>query len=572
MEEVSELQKRRAVNMIWNAARDYSFAPDFKAFDAEGRAELYWNCIIGAVRRHYEYPKLAKVFASFQIYEEADCYEGLLWLGLENCVFLREVGERPALAALRKHYAERFVKAYGSLPPEDFHLYEHLAYGHFRRVLGLDERENPYDRSLLDDLEFTADMDTDAIVERAKALFARWFQINTEAKKREFRLPGLSLRFKGRGTVRKRYRRFAIGLADHPDNLYSETGGNRGAEQDAIRTTMSEEELRSFMAEKYGKSLYSRRQIAEIERRLCTGNHTYCHLHFTKGEPVPGHIRNGFEALQKEREAAQIERNRQYYRAHLSQNHTAIRKLTEKIQNSVLLHLQPSPVKANAGSLNGGRVWRALELGDEKVFLREEQGNMGDLSVDILLDASTSQRRRQEIVSNQGYLIAEALTLCRIPCRVAAFCSMTGYTILRIYRDYREQRGANRRIFDYVSNGCNRDGLAIRAMHDLMNQNSCEHRILIILSDVKPNDIRRIQTRDGSEPIPYELGAGVTDTAYEVRRARADGISVICAFTGDDEDLPSAKLVYGRDFATIRSLDRLADSIGLLLQNQIRNL
>ena len=64
----------------------------------------------------------------------------------------------------------------------------------------------------------------------------------------------------------------------------------------------------------------------------------------------------------------------------------------------------------------------------------------------------------------------------------------------------------------------------------------------------------------------------MTDTAYEVRRARADGIAVICAFTGDDEDLPSAKLVYGRDFATIRSLDRLADSIGLLLQNQIRNL
>jgi len=572
MEEVSELQKRRAVNMIWNAARDYSFAPDFKAFDAEGRAELYWNCIIGAVRRHYEYPKLAKVFASFQAYEEADCYEGLLWLGLENCVYLREVGERPALAALRKNYAERFVKAYGDLPPEDFHLYEHLAYGHFRRVLGLAERENPYDRSLLDELEFSADMDTDAIVERAKTLFARWFQINTEAKKRAFRLPGLSLHFKSRGRVRKRYRKFAIGLADHPENLYSETGANKGAEQDAIRTHMSAEELRGFMAEKYGKSLYSRQQIEEIERRLCTGNHTFCHLHFTKGEPVPGHIRNGFEALQKEREAAQIERNRQYYQAHLAQNHTAVRKLTEKIQNSVLLHLQPSPVKANAGSLNGGRVWRALELGDEKVFLRDEQGNMGDLSVDILLDASTSQRRRQEIVSNQGYLIAEALCICGIPCRVSAFCSMTGYTILRIYRDYREQRGANRRIFDYVSNGCNRDGLAIRAMHDLMNQNSCEHKILIILSDVKPNDIRRIQTRDGSEPIPYELGAGVTDTAYEVRRARSDGISVICAFTGDDEDLPSAKLVYGRDFATIRSLDRLADSIGMLLQNQIRNL
>ena len=572
MDEVSELQKRRAINIIWNAARDYSFSPDFKAFDADGRAELYWNCIIGAVRRHYEYAKLAKVFASFAQYEESDCYEGLLWLGLENCVFLREVRERPAIAALRREYAERFVAAYGSLAPEDFHLYEHLAYAHFCRVLGREDRENPYDRKLLDELEFGPDLSTDEIVERAKSLFQQWFQINTEAKKREFSLPLLSLRRRPRGKIKKRYRKFAIGLADHPEHLYSEADGNTGAETESIRTHLTAEELRSFMAEKYGKPLYDRRQIGEIERRLCTGNHTNCHLHFTRGEPVPGHIRNGFEALQKEREAAQIERNRRYYQEHLAQNYTAVRKLTEKIQNSVLLHLQPSPVKANAGSLCGGRVWRATRLGDERVFIRDEQGNMGDLSVDILLDASTSQKRRQEIVSNQGYIIAEALSLCGIPCRVSAFCSMTGYTIMRIYRDYNEQRGSNRRIFEYVSNGCNRDGLAIRAMHYLMSQGSCEHKILIILSDVKPNDIRRIQTQDGSEPIPYEGGAGVTDTAYEVRRARAEGIAVICVFTGEDEDLPAARTVYGRDFARIRSIDQLADTVGLLIQNQIKNI
>ena len=61
MNEVSEQQRRRAVNQIWNAAKDYHFAPDFKAFDSEGSADVYWNSIIGAVRRHYEYPKLAAV-------------------------------------------------------------------------------------------------------------------------------------------------------------------------------------------------------------------------------------------------------------------------------------------------------------------------------------------------------------------------------------------------------------------------------------------------------------------------------------------------------------------------------
>ena len=70
MNAVTDLQRRRAVNQIWNAAKDYSFVPDFKAYDAEGNAELYWNFVIGAVRRYYDYPKIAAVFSSFQQYEE----------------------------------------------------------------------------------------------------------------------------------------------------------------------------------------------------------------------------------------------------------------------------------------------------------------------------------------------------------------------------------------------------------------------------------------------------------------------------------------------------------------------
>ena len=62
----------------------------------------------------------------------------------------------------------------------------------------------------------------------------------------------------------------------------------------------------------------------------------------------------------------------------------------------------------------------------------------------------------------------------------------------------------------------------------------------------------------------------MTDTALEVRRARADGIAVVCVFTGNDEDLPGAKLVYGRDFARIQSLEKLADTVGMLIQNQIK--
>ena len=569
MNEISDNQRRRAVNQIWNAAQDYSFFPDFKAFDEAGNAELYWNSVIGAVRRHYEYEKLIPVFASFVHYEEADEYEALLWLGLENAVYWKELPERPILAQLRQDYARRYLAVY-SAPLDDYHLCDCLYAAHYQRVLGQEPRMNRYDKKLLDELEFSPELTTDEIVERAKGLFARWFQINTEEKKKEHRLQLPHFRA-GKGKKGKgRYRRFGIGLADHPAHAYTREEDLLRREDEPL-STLNAAQLRSFMAFKYGASMFSEQQQAELERKLCTGNHSFCHLHFTKGAPSKGNIQNAFEALKKEQEAKQVQRNRQYYQEHLAQNRTSIDALASRIRNSVLLYLEASQVRSDTGSLDGGRVWRGAVLQEDRIFTRVEQGNMGDLSVDILLDASTSQSGRQERVSTQGYIIAEALTQCAIPCRVMSFCSMTGYTILRVFRDYAELR-SNGRIFEYVSNGCNRDGLAIRAAHELMKQGVCEHKLLILLSDVKPHDALRIFSEDSAEYTPYEQDAGIRDTAAEVRRARADGIAVMCVFTGDEEDLPNARLVYNKDLARIPSVDKLADAVGKLLQDQIRNL
>ena len=112
----------------------------------------------------------------------------------------------------------------------------------------------------------------------------------------------------------------------------------------------------------------------------------------------------------------------------------------------------------------------------------------------------------------------------------------------------------------------------MRTAAALMNESSCEHRLMIVLSDVKPQDVVRIRDEEEDSFSSYEKETGIRDTAYEVRRARAEGIAVICVFTGEDEDLPAARTVYGRDFARIRSIDQLADTVGLLIQNQIRNI
>ena len=183
MTEVDERQKRRAENLIWNAAQSHAFTPDFKAYDADARADLYWNTVIGAVRRHYDYPKIEAVFRSFLSEEDADVYEGLLWLGLENAVYEKEREERPVLESLRRDYAERYL---ASLRVDhDLPFYDMLALGHYRRVLGLDPRLDPYTAKLLDELEFSREMNTDEIVARAKELFERWFQIRQNERAAE---------------------------------------------------------------------------------------------------------------------------------------------------------------------------------------------------------------------------------------------------------------------------------------------------------------------------------------------------------------------------------------------------
>ena len=188
--DISEFQKKRAENIIWNCARSYEFTPDFKAYDENGIADLYWNCIIGAVRRHYDYPRIESILRAFQQYDE-DCetYEWLMWIGLENCVFAREVKDRQVLAHLRQQYAAEYYKRFGknaaSVVRDDYRLLDALSLAHWMRVLGLEVKMSRYDISLLDELEFPPDADTDYIVEKAAQLFRHWFMITTEEHKKE---------------------------------------------------------------------------------------------------------------------------------------------------------------------------------------------------------------------------------------------------------------------------------------------------------------------------------------------------------------------------------------------------
>ena len=516
----TDLQKRRADNIIWNGAKDYSFVPDFRAYDGNGEVDLYWNIIFGSARRHYEYEKLEKLFSMLDKYKNAALYETIFWNALEPVLFQTELQSRPVLEQMRPTPVET-------------------------------------------ELKLNAEMTTDEIVVTAKQFFLEHYGLYGDGKIRlKYRLPHLKRlsvdSFLQRGRV-----------FDHEPGYYH--GEARSWDGDfSLSTKLNESELRAFLETKFGKSIYSMDRLVRIEKLLCTGNHKFTHLFYTRGEIGELHgIYSTFEMHQRKRQAELIANNRSYYQKNLLHNRLLISKLSTSIMNSILLHMQPAPIKANYGAVNPVLAWRAAKLHDEKIFTRTENENAGDISVDILLDASHSQVSRAEKISSQAYIISEALSRCRVPCRVMSFCSMSGFTIMRLFNEYSSVD--NRSIFDYYTEGCNRDGLAIRAAGYLMSGTSYAHKMLIVLSDVKPLDVAKIRKDERDVGVSYDEMRALKDTAHEVRRLRAEGISVICVFTGTDEDLPSAKIVYGQDFVRIRDFSLFADTVGKLIIDQMKH-
>ena len=516
----TDLQKRRADNIIWNGAKDYSFVPDFRAYSSNGEVDLYWNIIFGSARRHYEYEKLEKLFSMLDKYKNAALYETIFWNALEPVLFQTELQSRPVLEQMRPTPVET-------------------------------------------ELKLNAEMTTDEIVDTAKHFFLEHYGLFGDGKIRlKYRLPHLKRlsvdSFLQRGRV-----------FDHEPGYYH--GEARSWDGDfSLSTKLNESELRAFLETKFGKSIYSTDRLVRIEKLLCTGNHKFTHLFYTRGEIGELHgIYSTFEMHQRKRQAELIANNRAYYQKNLLHNRLLISKLSTSIMNSILLHMQPAPIKANYGEVNPVLAWRAAKLHDEKIFTRTENENAGDISVDILLDASHSQVSRAEKISSQAYIISEALSRCRVPCRVMSFCSMSGFTIMRLFNEYSSVDNSS--IFDYYTEGCNRDGLAIRAAGYLMSGTSYAHKMLIVLSDVKPLDVAKIRKDERDVGVSYDEMRALKDTAHEVRRLRAEGISVICVFTGTDEDLPSAKIVYGQDFVRIRDFSLFADTVGKLIIDQMKH-
>ena len=568
--------QRRAMNQVWNGAGVYGFEPLFLSLNGDGSPNLYLNTIVGCVRKWYGEEGPARLFQAWAGDRRQALLDDLAWLALESAAYQLELPQRPILADLRRDWAVEFFDKEHTLSRQEWMAKNQLSYtmqsARWRAVLGKRPPVmTPYERRLSAALAL-GPMEEQELFPAILELFARFRLFDGRSR------PPSALRLHLTGKWAGVMTRLMPTEIVHTD--VASVGHGAGADEGSgprldtcrakIRLKEDASSDRKYIASCFGPSLLSERELAAAEQKLCTGIHLGCHLWYTAGVPTPEQAPNEEARRLAQQAQLQQERNRAAFGADSALYHSAIRSLTEQIRNCLQVHSQAEEENARCGRLNSRRIWRAVVLSDQRVFTRRTDSSRPGFTVDLLLDASSSRMHCQEAVAAQGYILAESLARCGVLVRVSGFCSLRGYTILRVLKGFGEN---SRNVFRYFATGWNRDGLVLRAAGELLDSPPEQKRLLLLLTDASPNDSHRISP-GGKYPFgrDYADTPAVEDAAREVRALERQGCHVGAIFMGPSLNIPSAETIYGKSLARIHTLDQLASAAGRLIQAEIQEL
>lgn len=332
-------------------------------------------------------------------------------------------------------------------------------------------------------------------------------------------------------------------------------------------TEEAAKKMYSYIELHFGFSYLSELEQQRQNRRICRGVHADCKLYFTDGI-LHNCVRENNTYVIARRT---WEMNQRFYRQNLRVARHNIAALGDILKRSLQARSEAEQLESSFGSIVPVKLWKVGRSEDARLFIRRFQQNNSDYVVDVLIDASGSQRGRQHMVALQGYILSAALSRAGIPHRVMGFCTFWDYTVLRRFREYDEDKEADWRLMEFTSSSNNRDGLAFRAAADGLLNRPEDNKVLIVLSDGRPNDlvVNRPNVRN---PAVYTGEYAVKDTASEVRRLRSQGVAVLGVFAGEEEDLMAERRIFGKDFAYIRDISTFAHVVGRYLKKQIDNM
>lgn len=562
---------RRARNIIWNAAGRYDFEPPFLAFFPNGAPDHYFNMVAGLVQKWLDMPRLWDFFALYETDRRADEFDDLLWLGLENCVYEKELVERPILEALRRERAERFYREQQSLSRQQMEYQSMLVYtqqeARWAAVSG--KRPpllSPREKRMAEALRFAGALDTDGVLEAMRDFLQRFFRYTPHDAGEKRLAPNALARLLLRHEHRRRDRllvRVGTGEGNHPKAVQQKHAG-------LGRHIGPTEEDAAYIRAVFGRCALSELELRTLENELCVGVDEGCRLWISGGELAQTDDRDALEV--RESAARQRERNERYLQDNAAVIQGAVRALATRIETVFSSYFKHLPEPARAGRIRPESAWRLPIVADGRVFLKDGEETEPEICVDLLLDASQSRMHSQEVLSAEATIIARSLEKLHIPVRVCAFRSLRSYTVLEILKSWKQAdcRGLTR----YYAGGWNRDALAIEALGRLDDDPVLQgrQRVLLVLTDASPNDSTPLASSGLMLPREYEGAPAVKAAQDAVKALRERGVRVGAVFHGNSSHLENVHQIYGHAYIRIRKASQLAQGVSDLLLMLLREM
>ncbi|MBC3798128.1 cobaltochelatase CobT-related protein [Acetobacterium tundrae] len=575
----------RIANLMWTVSGDYDENMDSgeKSFISENVA-LYHAVTAGGRRKFVDWTKVKKyVISRYRAGFDKDIVLGLISMGSDVLVEEKIIAERPGVYDIRKKAYDDIFANYYKLHTENLlEKVEHaIILEKMDKSVMLDSETSKLKKDLLG---LQNRKDTVDFLKGIEAIYLEYFPLFIEedgsdrkdSKDKQNSLRGDFSDFMLEELYEDDLEESEIeaSVEELADALLGESQGemsnvNKNEGNSRVLKVQEEdlEKIYEKVAYYYGNSFLPISEVKKLQNQVCQGEHGNCRIHMTDGV-LRSDSKNEFQQKYVKRQQT---KNIEVFRANFKVCKRNVNKLKESMSRTLVQEEIMDAIPSDAGQLVANKLWRINRSSNHKVFVKNIDNNKGSFVVDILMDSSGSQRRNQSRVAIQSYILAQALTLVGIPNRVLGFSSFLDYTVIKRFRDYESPLSINDNIFEYYCSGNNRDGLAIKATCEDLLKRREENKILIVLSDGRPNDIKvgKGQVNDLKEA--YRGRVAISDTAKEVRFARQQGILILGVFTGKEQDLMAEKLIYGKDFAYIKDINRFADMVIKYLKQIIAN-
>lgn len=585
-EELGERQleiANRMKNIIWTVCGDYTLEakPDVEAFLKSKYIALYDGIKQGAFAKYFEKEKLSMYLVK-KVYLGAreDALVAIAQLCMEKAVGDRVARERKGVSSIQK-------KAYEYVLDHEMDMLVKSEFGRLqlammRQVLTGERRCEEKIRKQLDRIEpLEKAADTMEVIRTIDDCYNAWVdpgfkQIHGDLSKVLAVTVEELMEYSWQDFLTEdMYEENFEAYLEQMSQQMTATGQNHAEEKKDEKESskkrkivrVSEEDLKkvyTYIELNFGKTYLSPLEEKKINFQLCRGIHADCGLYFTDGI-LANPVKKNYQL-----EYAKKQQGKNKYAYY--DNHRTVKQniviLSGILKKAMAMRQEEITILSDRGKICPERLWKIGRSRDAKLFSQICPADGSTFVVDVLIDASGSQRVRQEQVALQAYIIMQALSSVHIPHRVMSFCTFWDHTILQRYREYDEDASANEKIFNFTTSSNNRDGLAIRAASLGLLEREEERKIMIILSDGRPYDVI-LNRPNGRNPQPYQGKYAVRDTGTEVRRLRNLGVSVLGVFAGEEKDLEAEKKIFGRDFAYIRDISRFSRIVGSYLNKQI---